>query len=254
MSRLALLLALLLAVPAAAQTAHVRVEAEAGEVWVDGDRVGRAGEWVEAAPGVRDLTLVEDSQTWDPRRAETQVTLATGDSLVVRIALPVRLRVETLPIRATIVRQGPEGLDTLGLAPLTLDADAGESVVLVASLDGYESVRQSVEAGQARVTLVLPLLEDAVPEVALLPTERSTLGRTLIDMGIAAATLTAGAVAVRYKFHADELDDRYRTEGFAEFGDESVRQEVLSLDRTSTIALGAMQVGIGALALRFVLR
>ena len=254
MSRLALLLALLLAVPAAAQTAHVRVEAEAGEVWVDGDRAGRAGEWVEAAPGVRDLTLVEDSQTWDPRRAQTQVTLATGDSLVVRIALPVRLRVETLPIRATIVRQGPEGLDTLGLAPLTLDADAGESVVLVASLDGYESVRQSVEAGQARVTLVLPLLEDAVPEVALLPTERSTLGRTLIDMGIAAATLTAGAVAVRYKFHADELDDRYRTEGFAEFGDESIRQEVLSLDRTSTIALGAMQVGIGALALRFVLR
>ena len=254
MSRLALLLALLLAVPAAAQTAHVRVEAEAGEVWVDGDRAGRAGEWVEAEPGVRDLTLVEDSQTWDPRRAQTQVTLATGDSLVVRIALPVRLRVETLPIRATIVRQGPEGLDTLGLAPLTLDADAGESVVLVASLDGYESVRQSVEAGQARVTLVLPLLEDAVPEVALLPTERSTLGRTLIDMGIAAATLTAGAVAVRYKFHADELDDRYRTEGFAEFGDESIRQEVLSLDRTSTIALGAMQVGIGALALRFVLR
>ena len=254
MSRLAFLLAFLLVVPAAAQTAHVRVDAEAGEVWVDGDRAGRAGEWVEAAPGVRDLTLVEDSQTWDPRRAQTQVTLATGDSLVVRIALPVRLRVETLPIRATIVRQGPEGLDTLGLAPLTLDADAGESVVLVASLDGYESVRQSVEAGQARVTLVLPLLEDAVPEVALLPTERSTLGRTLIDMGIAAATLTAGAVAVRYKFHADELDDRYRTEGFAEFGDESIRQEVLSLDRTSTIALGAMQVGIGALALRFVLR
>ena len=254
MSRLAFLLAFLLAVPAAAQTAHVRVDAEAGEVWVDGDRAGRAGEWVEAEPGLRELTLVEDSQTWDPRRAETQVTLATGDSLVVRIALPVRLRVETLPIRATIVRQGPEGLDTLGLAPLTLDADAGESVVLVASLDGYESVRQSVEAGQARVTLVLPLLEDAVPEVALLPTERSTLGRTLIDMGIAAATLTAGAVAVRYKFRADELDDRYRTEGFAEFGDESIRQEVLSLDRTSTIALGAMQVGIGALALRFVLR
>ena len=168
MSRLALLLALLLAVPAAAQTAHVRVEAEAGEVWVDGDRVGRAGEWVEAAPGVRDLTLVEDSQTWDPRRAQTQVTLATGDSLVVRIALPVRLRVETLPIRATIVRQGPEGLDTLGLAPLTLDADAGESVVLVASLDGYESVRQSVEAGQARVTLVLPLLEDALEHNASL--------------------------------------------------------------------------------------
>ena len=254
MSRLALLLALLLAVPAAAQTAHVRVEAEAGEVWVDGDRAGRAGEWVEAEPGLRELTLVEDSQTWDPRRAETQVTLATGDSLVVRIALPVRLRVETLPIRATIVRQGPEGLDTLGLAPLTLDADAGESVVLVASLDGYESVRQSVEAGQARVTLVLPLLEDAVPEVALLPTERSTLGRTLIDMGIAAATLTAGAVAVRYKFRADALDDRYRTEGSAEFGVESVRQEVLSFDRTSTIALGAMQVGVGALALRFVLR
>lgn len=254
MSRLALLLALVLTLPAAAQTAHVRVDAEAGEVWVDGDRAGGAGEWVEVEPGLREVALVEDSRTWNARRAETSVTLADGDSLTVRLDLPVRLRVETLPIRATVVREGPEGADTLGLAPLTLETGVGASVVLVASLDGYEPVRQVVEAGQGRVTLVLPLSDDAVPEAALLPTERSTLGRTLIDVGIAAATLTAGAVAVHYKFRADERDDEYRTEGSAGFGVESVRQDVLRLDRTSAIALGAMQVGVGVLGLRFVLR
>ncbi|PAP77452.1 hypothetical protein [Rubrivirga marina] len=254
MSRLAVLLALVLAVPVAAQTAHVRVDAPEGEVVVDGQREGEAGAWIGVAPGERVVALVDDLDAWNPRRAERAVTLADGDSVTVALALPLRLRVETLPIRAVVVRETASGRDTLGVSPLTLETDGAAPIVLVASLDGYESVRQTVEPDAQAVTLVLPLGDDTVPEAALLPTQRSTLRRTLVDFGIGAASLAAGAVAVHYKFRADAVDDRYRTEGTADFGDEALRSEALRLDRYSAVALGAMQVGIGALALRFVLR
>ncbi|WP_420457406.1 hypothetical protein [Rubrivirga sp.] len=250
MIRLAFLL--LLAGPAVAQTAHVRVEAPAGEVVVDGVRAGAAGEWIGVEAGTREVVLLDDAQAWDPRRASATVTVAAGDSATVALSLPTRLRVETLPIRALVVRERNGVRDTLGTAPLTVETDG--PAVLIAALDGYQEVRQSVGAGAESVTLVLPLRADAVPETALLPTERSTLGRTLIDVGIGAAALAAGAVAVHYKFRADSADDRYRAEGSADFGNEVVRQEALRLDRYSAVALGAMQVGIGALALRFVLR
>ncbi len=254
MTRLAILLAVAFAMPVAAQTAHVRVEADQGEVVVDGERAGDPGAWIGVAPGERAVALVDDADAWDPRRADRTVAVAAGDSVTVVLALPVRLRVETLPIRATVVRETASGRDTLGTSPLTVETDGAAPVVLVASLDGYEPVRQTVAPYAEAVTLVLPLGDDATPQAALLPTQRSTLGRTLVDVGIGAAALAAGAVAVHYKFRADAIDDRYRTEGTADFGDETLRDEALRLDRYSAAALGAMQVGVGVLALRFVLR
>ena len=250
MIRLALLLGL--AVPAAAQTAHVRVDAPAGDVVVDGALAGRAGAWIGVEAGTREVALLDDAQAWDPRRAATTVTVSAGDSATVALALPTRLRVETLPIRALVVREQNGTRDTLGTAPLTVETEG--PAVWIAVLDGYQEVRQAVAADAESVTLVLPLAADAVPETALLPTERSTVGRTLTDIGIGAAALAAGAVAVHYKFRADSADDRYRSEGGVGFGSEALRQEALRLDRYSAVALGAMQVGIGVLALRFVLR
>jgi hypothetical protein len=257
MSRLLTLFALTLSaltLPAVAQSAHVRVEAAHGDVVVDGERVGVAGAWIRVASGERVVALVDDADDWNPRRTDRTVTVAAGDSVTVALSLPVRLRVETLPIRATVVRETAGGRDTLGTSPLTVETDGAAPVVLVASLDGYEPVRQTVAPDAEAVTLVLPLGDDATPQAALLPTQRSTLGRTLVDVGIGAAALAAGAVAVHYKFRADAVDDRYRTEGTADFGDEALRDEALRLDRYSAVALGAMQVGVGALALRFVLR
>ncbi len=250
MIRLALLL--LVAGPAVAQTAYLRVDAPAGEVAVDGARAGEAGEWIGVEAGTREVVLLDDAQAWDPRRAAATVTVAAGDSATVALALPTRLRVETLPIRALVVRERGATRDTLGTAPLTVETDG--PVVLIAIRDGYQEVRQAVGAQTSAVTLVLPLSADAVPETALLPTQRSTAGRTFTDVGIGVAALAAGAVAVHYKFRADDADDRYRAENGPDFRNEAVRQEALRLDRASAVALGAMQVGIGVLALRFVLR
>ena len=78
--------------------------------------------------------------------------------------------------------------------------------------------------------------------------------QTWVDVGIGAAAVAAGAVAVHYKFRADRIDDRYRDPEDPGFADEALRQDALRLDRLSTVALVAMQVGVGALAIRFVLR
>lgn len=253
MTRFALLFALL-AAPLAAQTAHLRVDAPAGDVLVDGAEVGVAGEWVAVAPGARAVTLVDDASAWNPRRADAEVSLADGDSVRVALALPLRVRVETVPIRAWIVRETPAGADTLGQAPLTVDLGPNESLALRASLAGYESVGRQLAAGADRVTLILPLSPGTVPEAALLPTERSTLGRSLVDVGLAAGAVAAGALAVTLKFRADRVDDRYRDETSLDYADPAVREQALSLDRQSALALGVMQVGLGVLAVRFVLR
>lgn len=252
--RALVLLFAVLAAPLAAQTAYVRVDAAAGQVLVDGTLAGAPGAWIAVAPGDRTVTLVDDARAFDPRRADEALTLAAGDSVALALALPARVRVESLPIRALVVRETAAGPDTLGTTPLTLEAPPGETFDLRATHAGYESVRRTVAAGDGDVTLVLPLGAATVPDVALLPTQRSTRGRTLVDLAIGAGTLAAGAAAVYYKFQADALDDRYRTEGTADYRDESLREEAMRLDRVSATALGAMQIGVGVLAIRFVLR
>lgn len=252
MSRIALLF-LLVAAPVAAQSGWLQVSADAGEVWVDGAESGMVGEWIAVEPGARQLALVE-SGVWNPRRSVTETAVVAGDSVTVEMALPYRVRVETMPIRAVIVRTHADGIqETLGTAPLTLDLAPGERAQLAATLDGY--LPATVEArGPEPVTILLTPAPGSQPDVALLPTERSTASRTLIDVGIGAATLVAGAVAVHYKFRADAVDDRYRGLDPVDRGDEDLRQEALRLDRFSAAALVGMQVGVGALALRFVLR
>lgn len=248
-----LLLLLVLAVPASAQSGWLQVAAPAGEVWVDGAEQGEVNEWIAVEPGTRRVALVE-AGVWNPRRSESEARIVAGDSVRVDLVLPYRVRVETMPIRAVIVRTFPDGRqETLGTAPLTFDLAPGERADLRATLTDYLPATAEAE-GPGPVTLLMTPAPGAQPDVALLPTERSTASRTWVDVGIGAAALAAGAVAVHFKFRADAIDDRYRGTDPVDRGDESLRQEALRLDRLSAAALMGMQVGVGALAIRFVLR
>lgn len=260
MTRALLLVTALLGAAASGQTAGdaaVWVEAPGAEaVLVDGERAGAPGAWLPVDAGARTVAAVDDPEAWDPRRAERTVTVAPGDSVRVRLDLPVRVRIETLPIRAEVAVERPDGTEAaLGTAPLTVDLPAGEALAVVARLGGYDPARRTVDASaEGPVVILLRPHPETPDEVALLPTERSTRGRTLLDVGIGAAAVAAGAAAIHYKFRADRLDDRYRDPGSEDYGRESLRQEALRLDRYSAIGLGAMQVGLGVLAVRFVLR
>ncbi|MEM0963488.1 MAG: hypothetical protein AAGK21_13235, partial [Bacteroidota bacterium] len=222
------LLAFLLAATTAAQPAHLLVESGEGRVIVDGTPAGAPGEWLLVEPGLLEVALVDDLLAWNPRRSSESVEVSAGDSLVVRLELPRRLRVETLPIRARIVREHSDGRrDTLGTAPLTVDVPTDEEIILIADLEGYQRARQRVSVEAPLATLILMPEPGASPESALLPTERSTARRTLVDLGIGAAALAAGAVAVHFKFRADSVDDRYRSETSPERGDEALLDEAL---------------------------
>lgn len=252
--RLAICL-LLVSASAVAQPGYVLVDGNEGTVTVDGLEAGAPGDWIEVEAGARRIGLVDDVRAWNPRRDLEDVTIQAGDSLALDLRLPTRVRIETLPIRALVVRAHPNGeRDTLGVAPLDLDLEDGVSVSLVATLDAYRPGRLEVDASRPLHTILLSPLPDAPLDVALLPTERSTARRTLVDVGIAAGALAAGALAVHYKFRADSADDRYRNELSPDRGVEAFRQEALRLDRISAAALVGMQVGVGVLAVRFVLR
>ncbi|HEX8297974.1 MAG TPA: hypothetical protein VF594_02340 [Rubricoccaceae bacterium] len=252
--------------PAAAQTATVRVTAPAGaDAFVAiGDSVaGRPGDAI-AVPADRPVrvALVEAGAAWNPRRASVTVSVPVGDTLGVGLDLPVRVRIETLPAGASVALVLPDGTSrALGTAPLTADLAPGQAGTLVATLAGYREERAPLEASGATeparpVTLFLApdgLTADA-PPVTLLTTERRDRRGAFLDAGIGALTLAAGAVAVVTKFRADRIDNRYRDPASAERGVESLRDEAQRLDRVSLVALGAMQLGVGAIALRLILR
>ena len=252
--RLALSL-LLLASGASAQDAAIRVETSAPEarVLVDGAAAGAPGEVLPVASGERVVALVEPG--WEGRRAETTVTVGAGDTLVVRLELPVRTRIESVPLRAEVALVRPDGrVEPLGPTPLVVDRLDGLEGVLTARLAGYVPAEVPAPEAGGRVTLVLRPegVETAVP--VPLPTERRNPRRTAIDVGLAGLALAAGAVAVHYKFRADRADDAYREPGSLSRGDEALRDEALYYDRLSGVALGVSAGGLGVLAIRLAIR
>ena len=257
MSRALLILSLLaLSASASAQPAWLYVEATEGTVVVDDSSAGAAGEVLRVAAGERSVQLVDAVGAWNPRVDSARVVARAGDTLRVRLELPVRRRIESMPRGAAIALAQPDGsVRALGTAPLTFDLPASTLAEVVAEADGFETARQPVGSA-SEITFVL-VIEPGVrvpPEVQTFATRRASRRRTLIDLGIGAATIAAGAVAVYYKFEADDVDDQYRDPESLRRGDEALRQEALRLDRRSGIALGVMQAGVGVLALRFVLR
>ncbi len=258
----AVLLSLVVAVAVRAQTdapaAHIWVDAPGtAAVLVDDTLAGPPGTWIEVTAAAHRVAAVSDPEAWDARRVDVDIMPAAGDSLRLRLDLPRRLRVETLPIRAHIVFEDASGArEILGTSPVTVDLPAGAAGTLVATLEGYEPERLPLADASASgpTQILLRPSPGAEPELELLPTERSTRSRTLVDLGVGAATVAAAAIAVHYKFRADAIDDDYRGEDPALRGNEALRQEALRLDRYSAVALGAMQVGVATLAIRFILR
>ena len=253
--RAVVLLAALIAVPASAQdTAWLVVETDGSAVVIRG-----AGETlVPALPGTvvaipagaATVAAVDDPAAWNQRRATTDVTLVAGDTIRVSLPLPVRYRVESFPLGAALTVDGRPA----GTAPATVDLPRGATATLVARLDGHADATAALAGDGGRVDLTLRPTSAEAPAVVLLPTQRSPRARTLIDIGVGALAVAAGAVAVHYKFRANALDDRYRNPDGPDFGNESLRAEAEAQDVRSGVALGVMQAGLVGLAVRFLLR
>jgi hypothetical protein len=238
-------------------TGWVRLAAPAaGAVLVaDGRPLGRADAAYPLPAGPATLALVEGGgRAWQPRRAEVEVEVAAGDTLVVPLALPVRYVVSTLPSGAEVAVEHADGRrEVLGPAPLVVDRPAALSGPLVATRRGYADARAAPgDSAVNRVLLTLrPLTEEEGAALDWRPPRRA---RTWIDVALGGVALASAAVAVHYKFRADDIDDRYRDEGSPERGNPALRVEAQRFDRISVGALGVMQASLGVLAFRLVLR
>jgi hypothetical protein len=192
-----------------------------------------------------------DVEAWQPRRAETEVTVRSGETVTVRLNVPYRYRVESFPYGATVTLEGEGEPQVLGETPLDLSTERPLDGVLVVQKPGFATAEQTPgEAADNRYSLVLrPLdFEAGTTAEAGLPQNRDP--NTWIDVAAVSLALGAGAVAVYYKFKGDDAYDEYAARG----GDPALRDGFERYDTYSAIALGAMQVGIGVFAIRLVLR
>lgn len=255
-----LVLSILLAASAHAQTATLYVATETPDalVAVSGDILGAAESGpFEIEVGEQTVALVEPSGAWDGRRAETTITATAGDTLTVELDLPVRTRIESLPLHAHIVLVRPDGdEEVLGSTPLVVDRPGGLDGTIIARLDGHTdaSVRAPRDGGRVSLVLRPEDLELGETFTHSLPTRRSNPRRSLLDVGLGTLAVAAGAVAVHYKFRADAADDEYRAIESLNRGDVSFLNEARRLDSYSGLALGVSTASLGVLAIRLALR
>jgi hypothetical protein len=248
------------AAPAGAQApATLVLETNAPEALVlaNGAVIGRADEEPLYLPeGTVEVVLIEDAEAWESRRAAATVQVEPGAVVALALDLPVRYRIETMPARATVVLETEGREEVLGETPLVLDRPEALSGTLVARRPGF--LPASLAPGDSltnRHTLMLrPLEAGARDEAAAgwMPPPRRP--NPWIDIAAAGVAIAAAGVAVHYKFQADSVDDRYRNAISPERGDPALKAEAERLDVYSLSALGVMQLGLGVLAVRFVLR
>lgn len=221
-----------------------------GVLRANGALLGAAGDGVfELAPGTYVLVLEEPNrEAWQVRRAEAEVVVRAGETVRVRLDVPYRYRVESFPYGATVTLEGPDGTRVLGETPLSVAFDVPIEGDLVVAAPGHLAARQPAGAAADHAySFVLKPLDPYAAAVEVGLTERRP--NVWIDAAAAGLALTAGAVAVYYKQKGDARYDAY-----ARSGDPALRPEFERYDTYSAVALGAMQVGLGVLAVRLVLR
>lgn len=246
----------LIAQPVDTGAVRIATNAPDASLYVDGTPADwTPGELVPLAPGTRTLLLLlGERETWDARHASVVVDVAAGDTLDVAVDLALRYRIESVPYAAEVLLETEDGARTpLGTTPLTLDRAGPIEGTLVVVKRGY--AEQRLEPGRAltntQSVLLRPLQAEAGAEIVGLP---DPAPRRWIDVAAGALALAGATAAVYYKLQADDVDDRYRDPFSPERGDPALRDEARRLDTYSAIGLGAMQVGLGVIAVRLVLR
>ncbi|MEM9998159.1 MAG: hypothetical protein AAF809_10710 [Bacteroidota bacterium] len=250
--------ALLLPTVHAQEVGYVRLATNADDarLYVNGARADwQADAPLAFSPGPIHLLLLHgEADTWDARSAAQTLQVVSGDTLDVRLDLPVRYRLDSMPYGAEVTHIGADGTATsLGATPLSFDRAEPLAGTLVIAKEGY--AEQELVPGaaftNAQSVLLRPLRDQGGAEVVGLPPSRSN---RWLDVAAGTLALAGAATAVYFKLRADDIDDRYRDPFSPERGDPALRSEAQRLDTYSAVGLGAMQVGIGVLAVRLVLR
>ena len=235
--------------PEAGRDAWLRVQSNlpTSLVLVDSVYAGRAAGAAlrVSARGSRVVLVPTEVGAWDLTQPESFVTFVEGDTLDLILNFPYQYRIDSSPFGA-IVSVPSEGQRILGTTPLVYSTEVPLLSVLLLEKAGYanDEVVPGQEVINRHSVSLRPLDVDLADNQAVEWTTRSSKNKW-VNWVAAGLVVTGGALAVHFKFTAD---DEY--ELYLDTGDPAIKAQVDQYDRYSYIALAGMQVGIGILVFR----
>ena len=220
-------------------------------VFADSLYLGRANQITFNVPrGTKEMRLVPpEIGSWSVIPVFEPFEHSGRDTINLAINFPYYYKIESIPYEAKIFVEQPEGRSLLGNTPLLYTSQEPLKGTLLLAHDGFESMRLAPGDNiwnQHFIELSSNVEEGVISEQYWTP-ERSS--KRWIDYTAAGVALVSGVLAIRYKTKANRRFNRYRVSG-----DPALRSGFERYDRNAAISLGAMQVGIGVLAVRFVIK
>ncbi len=232
-------------------TAVVIVETNSANslVFADSTYLGKASNAAFEVPAtVKQIRLVPPTlNSWSVPSKVKELNLAPGDTLNVAIHFSYRYNIESIPYEAQVFLEKPEERILLGTTPvLHASKDPLRGMLLVAK-SGYDPVRlpPGEDIWNAHRVELTRRSDNEIAEKFWHPEERSDRWIDYVAGGVA---VVSGIMAIRFKTKANRRYDRY-----VESGDPTLRGGFERYDRYFAVSLGTMQVGVGVLAVRFVL-
>jgi hypothetical protein len=182
--------------------------------------------------------------SWVLSRPEADIYVSEDDTLDIRLDFPITYRIDTIPFGATVLREDDDRV--LGETPLVFTSETALHVALILEKNGYatERVVPGTEVVNRHSVSLRPL-EDQVARSDAVEWEKPSSSGKWITYSALGLVVAGGALAVHFKFKADDKYDEY-----LQTADSATKDEVDRLDRMSYVALGGMQVGLGVLAYR----
>jgi len=231
---------------------HLRVTSNlpGSLVLVDSAYVGVVGEdlFFAVTPGIHVVGVApKEVGSWVLSPPETEVSVEPGDSLTVLLDFPTTYRIDTIPFGATVFREDAD--IALGQTPLVFTTESALRAALVLEKRGYATER--IIPGTEVVnqhTVSLRSINDEARAANPVEWDGPSRGGNWLTYSALGLVAASGALAVHFKFRADDRYDEYLVSA-----DPETKDEVDRLDRLSYVALGGMQVGIGVLVYKLAL-
>lgn len=231
---------------------HVATNYPEAVLYADSVLVGTVADRPVAVPAhSRTLRLVPpDMDAWSISPVSAALDAEAGDTVAVRLDFPYHYRLESIPFGADVLIESDQRRDPIGVTPLLFRSKAPLQGRIVVSKAGYAIERLHPEDDVwNRYVVTLEPSDELDPTAAQVNWRPPRRHRAWIDYAALGATLAAGALAVHYKFRADDLYAEYE-----ETEDLSLKPIIHRYDTRAGIAFGAMQLGIGVFAVRLALR
>lgn len=238
----------------AQQSVYVRISTNADDavLFADSALIGSVPSgFVRVPSGTERLRLaVKDVNTWSVPPVEKRLDAAEGDSVEIDLHFPYHYRIESIPFGAKVHLERGEEWNHLGTTPLLHTTEAPLDGRIVVERPGYaiERVESGREIWNRHVVMLKPS-DDLNPTAAQVNWRPPKKHRAWIDYAALGTAVAAGAVAVHYKFKADDLYSTYE-----DTADPGLRDDIHAHDVRSGVAFGVMQAGLGIFAIRLVLR